>query len=123
VLGLSTAGIDFDYIHRMLELEAPFDILTIHPYRRILDLAPQRSLDLGNQNLAWVFGSQGQPPRRPVTVLWNPHRDTEPEVPVGSGRVRLLNTVGEVKWLEAVDGRVRTPLRRGATVYLIKEQP
>jgi len=37
VLGLSTAGIDFDYIRRMLELEAPFDILTIHPYRRVLD--------------------------------------------------------------------------------------
>jgi hypothetical protein len=37
VLGLSTAGIDFNYIRRMLELEAPFDILTIHPYRRVLE--------------------------------------------------------------------------------------
>jgi hypothetical protein len=37
ILGLSTAGIDFDYIRRMLELGAPFDILTIHPYRRVLD--------------------------------------------------------------------------------------
>jgi hypothetical protein len=37
VLGLSTAGIDFPYIERMLELEAPFDILTIHPYRRALN--------------------------------------------------------------------------------------
>lgn len=37
VLGLSTAGIDFDYIQRMLELDAPFDILTIHPYRRSLN--------------------------------------------------------------------------------------
>jgi GH35 family endo-1,4-beta-xylanase len=37
VLGLSTAGIDFDYIRRMLELGAPFDILTIHPYRRTLN--------------------------------------------------------------------------------------
>ena len=36
VLGLSTAGIDFDYIERMLKLDAPFDILTIHPYRRSL---------------------------------------------------------------------------------------
>jgi hypothetical protein len=37
VLGLSTAGIDFPYIERMLELDAPFDILTIHPYRRVLN--------------------------------------------------------------------------------------
>jgi hypothetical protein len=37
ILGLSTAGIDFDYIRRMIELDVPFDILTIHPYRRTLD--------------------------------------------------------------------------------------
>jgi len=37
VLGLSTAGIDSGYIRRMLELKAPFDILTIHPYRKHLD--------------------------------------------------------------------------------------
>ena len=37
ILGLSTAGIDLDYIRRMLELDAPFDILTIHPYRRTLN--------------------------------------------------------------------------------------
>jgi hypothetical protein len=40
VLGLSTAGIDLKFIRRMLELQAPFDILTIHPYRSHLnDLA------------------------------------------------------------------------------------
>ena len=40
VLGLSTAGIDHKFISRMLELKAPFDILTIHPYRAHLnDLA------------------------------------------------------------------------------------
>ena len=40
VLGLSTAGIDHKFISRMLELQAPFDILTIHPYRTHLnDLA------------------------------------------------------------------------------------
>jgi hypothetical protein len=40
VLGLSTAGIDKKFISRMLELQAPFDILTIHPYRTHLnDLA------------------------------------------------------------------------------------
>jgi hypothetical protein len=37
VLGLSTAGIDRKFITRMLELHAPFDILTIHPYRAHLD--------------------------------------------------------------------------------------
>ena len=40
VLGLSTAGIDQKFISRMLELQAPFDILTIHPYRvHLNDLA------------------------------------------------------------------------------------
>ena len=37
VLGLSTAGIDRKFIGRMLELKAPFDVLTIHPYRSHLD--------------------------------------------------------------------------------------
>lgn len=37
VLGLSTAGIDGKFIDRMLELKAPFDILTIHPYRAHLN--------------------------------------------------------------------------------------
>lgn len=36
VLGISTSGIDFDYIQKMQELQAPFDVLTIHPYRSIL---------------------------------------------------------------------------------------
>ncbi len=37
VLGLSTAGIDHKFIARMLELKAPFDVLTIHPYRTQLN--------------------------------------------------------------------------------------
>ncbi|HWQ93367.1 MAG TPA: beta-galactosidase, partial [Clostridia bacterium] len=37
VLGLSTAGIDKAFIARMLELKAPFDVLTIHPYRKQLN--------------------------------------------------------------------------------------
>ena len=37
VLGLSTAGIDTPFIARMLDLDAPFDALTIHPYRKHLD--------------------------------------------------------------------------------------
>ncbi|MGC9326998.1 MAG: beta-galactosidase, partial [Candidatus Hinthialibacter sp.] len=36
VLGLSTSGIDYDYISKLLGLGVPFDILTIHPYRRVL---------------------------------------------------------------------------------------
>jgi hypothetical protein len=37
VLGISTAGIDHAFIDRMLKLKAPFDVLTIHPYRRTLE--------------------------------------------------------------------------------------
>jgi len=37
VLGLSTAGIDYRFIEDMLARKAPFDILTIHPYRKELD--------------------------------------------------------------------------------------
>ncbi len=36
VLGLSTAGIDYQFISQMLALKTPFDILTIHPYRQTL---------------------------------------------------------------------------------------
>jgi len=37
VLGCSTAGIDLDFIRRTIELGAPFDVLTIHPYRQRID--------------------------------------------------------------------------------------
>jgi hypothetical protein len=37
VLGLSTAGIDLKFIEAMLAKQAPFDVLTIHPYRKTLD--------------------------------------------------------------------------------------
>jgi hypothetical protein len=37
VLGISTAGIDSSFIDKMLKLGAPFDVLTIHPYRKTLD--------------------------------------------------------------------------------------
>jgi len=36
VLGCSTAGLDRNFIRQMIQLEAPFDVLTIHPYRRAL---------------------------------------------------------------------------------------
>ncbi len=37
VLGLSTAGIDYNFIARTMARGAPFDILTIHPYRKTLE--------------------------------------------------------------------------------------
>ena len=37
VLGMSTSGIDYNFIARTMALDAPFDILTIHPYRKILN--------------------------------------------------------------------------------------
>jgi hypothetical protein len=37
VLGMSTSGIDYSFIARTMALDAPFDILTIHPYRKVLD--------------------------------------------------------------------------------------
>jgi hypothetical protein len=37
VLGISTAGIDFKFIEQMLAKGTPFDVLTIHPYRRTMD--------------------------------------------------------------------------------------
>jgi hypothetical protein len=37
VLGLSTAGIDYGFIDKMLALKTPFDVLTIHPYRTYLN--------------------------------------------------------------------------------------
>lgn len=36
VLGISTAGIDRQFIRMCLDTKAPFDILTIHPYRGLL---------------------------------------------------------------------------------------
>jgi len=37
VLGISTAGIDYKFIERMLAKRTPFDVLTIHPYRTTMD--------------------------------------------------------------------------------------
>jgi hypothetical protein len=34
VLGMSTSGIDYNFIAKTMALDAPFDILTIHPYRK-----------------------------------------------------------------------------------------
>ena len=37
ILGCSTSGIDTPFIRRVMDADAPFDILTIHPYRGSLD--------------------------------------------------------------------------------------
>jgi len=89
--------------------------------RVLRDLQPDGSVELEDETLAWAFAGNEPEARGRVTVLWNPHRDTEPLVPVRTARVQRLNAVGEVTWLEARDGRVRVPLRRGAPVYLIEE--
>jgi hypothetical protein len=234
ILGLSTAGIDFQYIERMLELDAPFDILTIHPYSRTLNdrvfindlhrvsdlvrrpdgtrrpvwltelgwptysphntlrqsfapttlrdqaglivrcyllaigsgieprtfwynfrndgedpfyfehqmgivnrqfqpkpayrtyailtkildgLTLERELDLGSDTIAFSFSHKIQPDRR-VTVLWNPRRDIEHDLPVCVSRVQRVNAVGETTWLDASNGHIRIHLRRGAPLYL-----
>ena len=33
VLAISTSGVDIDFIRKCVEAEAPFDVLTVHPYR------------------------------------------------------------------------------------------
>jgi hypothetical protein len=64
VLGLSTAGIDRKFISRMLELKAPFDILTIHPYRshlkdrefidELIQVSDQVKLPDGRRRPVWL---------------------------------------------------------------------
>ena len=64
VLGLSTSGIDNQFIARMLDLKAPFDVLTIHPYRSRLNdqvfiqdlkaVADQVKLPDGTRRPVWL---------------------------------------------------------------------
>ena len=64
ILGISTSGIDFKYIQKMLELQTPFDVLTIHPYRSklvenlfISDLkkaSDMAALPGGKQRPVWI---------------------------------------------------------------------
>ncbi len=72
VLGLSTAGIDHKFISRMLEMRAPFDILTIHPYRTHLnDLAFIEDLKKASDQVRLTDGK-----RRPVWLTemgWATH--------------------------------------------------
>lgn len=62
VLGISTAGIGWDFIKMVLAKNAPFDILTIHPYRRILE--DQKFID----ELKKVFELVRMPDRTPRPV-------------------------------------------------------
>jgi hypothetical protein len=239
VLGLSTAGIDFNYIGHMLDLKAPFDILTIHPYRKVLedrafladlkrasdlvrrpdgtrrpvwltelgwstysphnvlgqDFAPtslraqaeriarcyliaivsgidprtfwynfrndgedpfyfehqmgildrrfqpkpayrtyavlarmlegwkpSRELSPDSETLGWEFTRPGESARR-LIVLWNPRADAEITVPMGRGRARRINAVGESEEVQASGDGLRLKLRAGAPVYLLHESP
>jgi hypothetical protein len=64
ILGISTAGIDYNFIRKMLLLQAPFDILTIHPYREKLNETDfiselKKASDLvalpgGNKRPVWI---------------------------------------------------------------------
>ncbi len=64
VLGCSTAGIDSGFIQMVLDAGAPFDILTIHPYRGSLN---ERGFMKELQDVAVLAGSRdGQP--RPVWI-------------------------------------------------------
>lgn len=65
VLGLSTAGIDFNFIDQMLKKETPFDILTIHPYRSVL---VEETFINDLQKADRQINPSPEAPRRPI---WN----------------------------------------------------
>ena len=65
VLGLSTAGIDYAFIDKMLEKETPFDILTIHPYRSVL---VEESFIKDLQKADRQINPSSDGPQRPI---WN----------------------------------------------------
>lgn len=75
VLGISTSGIDFDFIEKMHQLQAPYDILTIHPYRSHLNEAEFITELKRASDMAVLQGGK----RRPVWITemgwttYNPH--------------------------------------------------
>lgn len=67
VLAISTSGIDFQFIKKCLEANAPFDILTVHPYRRELN---ERKFITELQNAHKLIGG------RPIWITemgWSTH--------------------------------------------------
>lgn len=69
VLGMSTASLDYNFIAHTMALGAPFDILTIHPYRAVLndrELMNEMTLAsrLAGDRPVWVteFGWSGYTP-------------------------------------------------------------
>jgi len=72
VLGCSTAGIDLPFIRRTIELGAPFDILTIHPYRaQLVDRRFVADLQEAARTAAAADGTE-----RPVWITemgWGTH--------------------------------------------------
>jgi hypothetical protein len=75
VLGISTSGIDFDFIQKMLQLQTPFDVLTIHPYRSVLEETNFINELKRASDMAMLPGGM----RRPVWITemgwttYNPH--------------------------------------------------
>lgn len=109
VLGCSTSGIDIDFIKMVMERGAPFDALTIHPYRRTLD-------DEGFiQELQDVHNLTGKKDGRPKPVWitemgWTtsiPHGVTEREQASLLARVYLCaaasGVVASVSWYDFRD--------------------
>src|SRR5271157_3773355 len=64
VLGLSTSGVDFKFIELVLSKQAPFDVLTVHPYRRVL----QEEEFIGDLKKASDLVKLPEGARRPVWI-------------------------------------------------------
>ena len=90
VLGISTAGIDFDFIQKMQQLQAPFDVLTIHPYRsKLVEIEFISELKRASEMAVLPGGKQ-----RPVWITemgWTTY--TSPQF-MGSGRFSANTTKG-----------------------------
>lgn len=234
VLGISTAGIGWDFIKMVMDAHAPFDVLTIHPYRRILEdqkfidelkkvnemvrmpdgtprpvwitemgwttytphhtirqgfrpvtfreqaqmiarvyltalvsgvnpktswynfrdsgddptnfehglgtlysnfrpkpsyvafstltrilkgLEPTEKLDLGSSTFAYRFTARDGSSKS-VIVLWNVEGDTEVKIPLKTGSVKIINTIGERETLISAADGISVPLKAGAPVYV-----
>ena len=92
VLGMSTSGIDYNFIARTMALDAPFDILTIHPYRKVLnDRALINELkivgDLVKGRPVWIteFGWATFTPHNTLTQDFAPFTERQQSGTVGEG--------------------------------------
>lgn len=69
VLGCSTSGIDIGFIKMVMEADAPFDILTIHPYRGALN---DRGFMKELQDVSELAGGDGPPMPAWITEMGLP---------------------------------------------------